>query len=306
MNDAPDLDGDVLKDVSRSFYLSLRILPAPMRRPAGIAYLLARASDTIADSAIIPAEERMAFLDLHTCQIGGIAEATPWPQRLIDGTPDPKEKRLLENHVRILGTLRGIDSVSLSLIREVLSIIIGGQRLDLERFGNASSQNIIALPDEAALDDYTWRVAGCVGEFWTKLGFATLGDAFSEADRDRLLRLAAGYGSGLQLVNILRDLPADLRAGRCYLPVANPRDEPELMAAFHGWREIALQRIGLGLEYSNALRSKRLRIASSLPASIGRETLVLLGNASFYDLGKGIRIPRRRVYSLLLSAFLRG
>jgi farnesyl-diphosphate farnesyltransferase len=302
MNDGRELGRDVLKGVSRSFYLSLRFLPAPMRQPAGIAYLLARASDTIADSATIPAVERMAFLDHHARQVEGLAEAAPWPQRLIDGTPDPKEKRLLENHLRILEAMREIDPGSLTLIREVLATIIGGQKLDLERFGNATSQHIIALPDDAALDDYTWRVAGCVGEFWTKLGFETLGDQFSRAPREEMLKLASEYGRGLQLVNILRDLPEDLHAGRCYLPC----NESDLMPAFSKWRKIAVHRVGRGLEYSKALRSKRLRIASSLPALIGRETLVLLENASLRDLEKGIRIPRSRVYSLLLGAFLRG
>ncbi len=306
MNDGRELEGDVLKGVSRSFYLSLRLLPAPMRRPAGLAYLLARASDTIADSATIPAAECMAFLDLHARQIAGLAEASPWPQNLIDGTPDPKEKLLLENHTRILEALRGIDPASLALIREVLDTIIGGQKLDLERFGNASSQHIIALPDDSALDDYTWRVAGCVGEFWTKLGFATLGDHFSKAPQEEMIKLGTEYGRGLQLVNILRDLPADLRNGRCYLPVNDPGDEARLMTVFSEWRHIAAHRIGSGLEYSKALRSKRLRVASSLPALIGLETLAILRNASFRDLEIGIRIPRSRVYSLLLGALLRG
>lgn len=305
MNEARELGRGVLKGVSRSFYLSLRLLPAPMRTPAGIAYLLARASDTIADSATIPAAERMAFLDLHARQVAGLAEAAPWPQRLIAATPDPKEKCLLENHTHILSALRGMDVVPVALIREVLTIIIGGQKLDLERFGNATPENIIALPDDAALDDYTWRVAGCVGEFWTKLGFATLGEGFSKAPPEETLKLAVEYGCGLQLVNILRDLPEDLRAGRCYLPIADPRDESKLMAAFSAWRDIAAHRVGSGLEYSKALRSQRLRIASSLPALIGRETLALLENASFHDLENRIRIPRKRVYRLLLGALLR-
>ena len=306
MSEARELEGDVLKGVSRSFYLSLRFLPAPMRRPAGIAYLLARASDTIADSATLPAAERMACLDLHARQCAGLAEAAPWPQQLIHGTPDPKEKRLLENHVRILAALRGIEPTSLDLIREVLAIIIGGQKLDLKRFGNASSQNIITLPDDASLDDYTWRVAGCVGEFWTKLGFATLGDGFSKEPLEELLKPAAEYGCGLQLVNILRDLPADLRAGRCYLPVADPHDETKLMTVFSTWRETAVRRIVTGIPYSKALRSKRLRVASSLPAFIGLDTLAMLENATFSDLEKGVRIPRKRVYSLLIRAFVRG
>lgn len=306
MNDGRELRREVLKGVSRSFYLSLRLLPAPMRKPAGIAYLLARASDTIADSATIPAKERMAYLDLHASQVAGHSEAVSWPRSLIEGTPDPKEKRLLENHLSILESLREINPVSLTLIREVLETIISGQKLDLERFGNASSQNIIALPDEAALNDYTWRVAGCVGEFWTKLGFATLGDDFSRSSPQELLMLANEYGRGLQLVNILRDLPADLRSGRCYLPVENPSDEAGLMAVFSEWREIATRRVTYGLEYSKTLRSKRLRIASSLPALIGLETLELLQKASFSDLDHGIRIPRKRVYSLLLGALLEG
>lgn len=306
MNDMRELEGDVLRGVSRSFYLSLRFLPAPMRNPAGIAYLLARASDTIADSSTISAEERMDFLHLHKLQVAGHAESAPWPQNLIDGTPDAKEKRLLKNHVPILEALRGIDPDSLALIREVLATIIGGQKLDLERFGNASPQNIVTLADDAALEDYTWRVAGCVGEFWTKLGFATLGDQFSKAPPDEMLGLATEYGCGLQLVNILRDLPADLRAGRCYLPVADPCNEAKLMAAFSTWREIAVRRLGSGMQYSKALRSKRLRIASSLPALIGRETLALLENATFRDLENRIRIPRNRVYSLLIGAFFRG
>jgi farnesyl-diphosphate farnesyltransferase len=78
------------------------------------------------------------------------------------------------------------------------------------------------------------------------------------------------------------------------------------MAAFSVWGEKAMHRIDSGLEYSKLLRSKRLRVASSLPALIGLETLGLLQNASFRDLESGIRIPRKRVYSLLLGALLRG
>ena len=40
---------DVLKGVSRSFYLTIRVLPKALREPVGLAYLLARAGDTIAD-----------------------------------------------------------------------------------------------------------------------------------------------------------------------------------------------------------------------------------------------------------------
>jgi len=305
MNDGRELERDVLKGVSRSFYLSLRFLPGPMRRPASIAYLLAPTSDTIADSAAIPAAERIAFLDDFALQVAGLSDAAPWPARLIEGTPDARERRLLECHVQSMAALLTLDAEAISLIRDVVVIIIGGQKLDLERFGDPAPGGIPALPDSAALDDYAWRVAGCVGEFWTKLGFATLREGFSKAPESEMLALGTEYGSGLQLVNILRDLPADLRAGRCYLPVTDPTDETRLLTEFSKWREIALERVGRGIDYSRLLSSKRLRVASALPAMIGLETLGLLENVNLRDLAQGIRIPRKRVYSLILAAFLR-
>ena len=57
------LSTTVLKEVSRSFYLSLRQLPEGMRDAAGIGYLLARASDTIADTSAIAVADRIRALD---------------------------------------------------------------------------------------------------------------------------------------------------------------------------------------------------------------------------------------------------
>jgi sugar-specific transcriptional regulator TrmB len=39
---------------------------------------------------------------------------------------------------------------------------------------------------------------------------------------------------------------------------------------------------------------------------IGSETLAMLKNATLRDLEKRIRIPRKRVYAILLGALLRG
>lgn len=298
-----ELERNVLKGVSRSFYLSLRLLPAPMRRPAGIAYLLARTSDTIADSATIPAAERMALLDGFSLQVSGAGETLPFPAALLGATPDPREKLLLECHGEILAALKGLGSETVPLIQEVLGIIISGQKLDLERFGDPGE--LTALSTAGELDDYTWRVAGCVGAFWTKLGFGTLGRKFSECDPVELLADGIEYGKGLQLVNVLRDLPKDLREGRCYLPVADPTDRTQLMEAFSKWRETAVGKMDSGLRYAAALRSKRLRMASALPAMLGRETLQLLDGAGFADLEGGIKVPRHRVYSLILDAFLK-
>src|SRR4029453_269706 len=98
-------------------------------------------------------------------------------------------------------------------IRKVIDINTSGQELDLKRFAGATANQIKALQSDEELDDYTYRVAGCVGEFWTEMCRA---HSFPECPLDErvLLRNAVRFGKGLQLVNILRDFPSDLRQGR--------------------------------------------------------------------------------------------
>src|SRR6187431_2802735 len=53
----------LLREVSRSFYLTLRVLPRPVRAQIGLAYLLARTTDTIADTDVIPVAGRLRALE---------------------------------------------------------------------------------------------------------------------------------------------------------------------------------------------------------------------------------------------------
>src|SRR5882672_4967475 len=52
----------ILKNVSRSFYLSLRVLPSSVRKQVSLAYLFCRAADTIADTPIFPRSQRLQIL----------------------------------------------------------------------------------------------------------------------------------------------------------------------------------------------------------------------------------------------------
>src|SRR5438445_2157129 len=67
----PNLRGSILASVSRSFYLSIRLLPKKLRDPVSLGYLLARASDTIADTAEVPVELRTEKLRLLARAIQG-------------------------------------------------------------------------------------------------------------------------------------------------------------------------------------------------------------------------------------------
>jgi len=89
MQSSSDLLETILKRVSRSFFLSLKILPKSLRHPIGLAYLFARAADTIADTALISQAKRLAYLELFRSgfregspsQIHTVKEALTGPQK---------------------------------------------------------------------------------------------------------------------------------------------------------------------------------------------------------------------------------
>jgi len=298
-----DLAKDVLKGVSRSFYLTLRLLPGPMRHGASLGYLLARTSDTIADTTAVPVADRIALLDAYGAVVAGKGAVPAWPRTLL-AAAEPKEVVLLERSAEVLAALDETAEGEKTLIREVLEIIISGQRLDLERFSTATPAEPVSLPDDIAVEDYAWRVAGCVGAFWTKLGFLTLGERYSSAPVAELLEKGIAYGKGLQLVNILRDLPRDLAAGRCYLPVDEPWDRKTLLECHARWVEKARAWVEEGRRYAETLPIRRLRAATVLPALLAEETLAKLQGAKWADLERKVKVPRKRVYELLWKAFL--
>src|SRR5215831_7469488 len=65
----------LLKATSRSFYLTLRVLPGAIRPQIGLAYLLARTTDTIADTEILPVAQRLDALQKLRERIFGQSSA---------------------------------------------------------------------------------------------------------------------------------------------------------------------------------------------------------------------------------------
>jgi len=314
-----ELLSQLLKEVSRSFYLTLRVLPGAIRPQIGLAYLLARTTDTIADTDLVPLEQRLQALQALRERILGLGTAPLELGVLAGQQASPAERVLLESCEASLALLRTLSPADQQLVQAVLQIITSGQEMDLRRFAGACAARIVALPTDAELDDYTYRVAGCVGEFWTKLCRAHL---FPDDPLDDTALLANGvrFGKGLQLVNILRDLPRDLRQGRCYLPaerlgaaglqpedLLEPANEPRLRPVYGLYLDRAEGHLLAAGAYTNALprRSVRVRLACAWPILIGRETLNLLRVGNVLDPRQRIKVSRQHVRRLQLrSVFL--
>ena len=302
----------ILRSVSRSFYLSIRFLPQQLREPIALAYLLARTADTVADTTRIPGTVRMEALKMLSDGIQGKAS----PEAVINHVAsfvslqeNAAERTLMDSLPDCLKWLEQTGGADRDDIRAVLEKITHGQMLDLHRFDNPAQ--VRALQTAADLEEYTYLVAGCVGEFWTRLCFRHLRD-FTSLIPDEMLTLGRLYGMGLQLINVLRDAGTDLQAGRCYFP------EDELPAVglspaqilsqsdrfqqiYQRWMEKAQNSLECGMQYSRAIRNRRVRAATVLPALIGARTLALLHKAGASALHHTIKVPRREVRGMILS-----
>ncbi len=293
----------ILKSVSRSFYLTIRFLPRPLREPISLAYLLARATDTIADTAEIPAATRLTTLQLLARVLAGEEDFAAVAEPLRDFAAHQRnasERRLIENLPRCVHQLAKMKPADRADIREVLATIVRGQELDVQRFGDTIA--VVSPRTAGDLDEYTYLVAGCVGEFWTKLGFRHL-DPFASRLPNEMAALGIEYGKGLQLINVLRDSGADRRAGRSYLPAE------ELAAApgpevFSRWLAKAEKQIGAGITYCSALTNWRMRFATALPALIGARTIALLRESGNESRLQKIKVAREEVRRILAAGLL--
>ena len=309
---AGHLEKMILRSVSRSFYLSIRFLPAQLRQPIALAYLLARATDTIADTTGISRLVRIETLKMLSNGIQGTASRDVVVDLIASFIPlqvNKNEQRLLESLPDCLDWLDQIEHADRNDIRIVLEKITRGQMLDLQRFDDP--QEIRALSTTADLDEYTYLVAGCVGEFWTGLCFRHVRQ-FSIRSEDQMLALGQRYGMGLQLINVLRDAGSDLRAGRCYFPEhelsaarltpSQILSEPErFQPIYRTWLEKAKAGLQSGVEYSRAIENRRVRTATVLPALIGARTLTLLNAVGPIALRRMVKVPRREVRAIILS-----
>ena len=309
---------DLLRATSRSFYLTLRVLPAAVRPQIGLAYLLARTTDTIADTEILPVEQRLDALQKLRERILGRNSAPLNFSGVAAEQGLAAEKLLLEKVEASLAALKDFSAADQKLIRDVLTTITSGQELDLRRFASATKEKIIALETAAELDDYTYRVAGCVGEFWTKTCRAHL---FPNARLDEKQFIADGirFGKGLQLVNILRDLPADLKNGRCYLPtqrleeakllpetILSPANAQKFLPLYRDYLDKAEAHLTAGWRYTNTLPfgQFRVRLGCAWPILLGAKTIEKLRVADAAELQQRVKVSRGEVYGILLRSLV--
>src|SRR5438094_289885 len=125
----------LLRSVSRTFYLSVRILPRSLREIMGVAYLLARASDTIADCENAAVAVRLRRLtDFGTMiQVSSNSVAVGNIQRDIQPKSEG-EQTLIAGLPEVLERFHAFKPWEWKETQELLANIIRGQSNDLRTF----------------------------------------------------------------------------------------------------------------------------------------------------------------------------
>jgi farnesyl-diphosphate farnesyltransferase len=299
----------ILPGVSRTFALTIPQLPGDLRVAVANAYLLCRIADTIEDDPeLTPAtKDRYHRALLDALSSGRDAErfASSLALRLSPATL-PAERELVAGSHRVIRMTHRLAPRHRAAIRECLEVMSTGMG-QYER--HRSTDGLGDLPD---LERYCYFVAGVVGEMLTEL-FCDYSPEIA-LERRRLMAVAAQFGQGLQMTNILKDVWEDLERGTCWLPrdvfasagfdLARLGDAPPDAAFAAGMRQlvaVAHRSLREALRYTLSIPRHEVGIRRFLAWSIGLAVLTLqnIDHNPRFTRGEEVKVPRRAVAGLI-------
>jgi farnesyl-diphosphate farnesyltransferase len=316
---------DFLKRVSRLFYTTLVVVPADVRDQVSLAYLFARAADTIADTEVLDRSRRLDYLGQLKAQFVG--DQLSWAQireiqRAVGSAQhDSAERQLLERLEECFMVFQDFSPDDRCRVQRLMTTLVQGMEMDLTVFPGSSAADVAALKTYEDLDRYIYYVAGCVGEFWTDLMF-TYRRGLRSWNVMTMAEVAVRFGKGLQLTNVVKDIAHDLQRGRCYIPesmladeglrakdLLDPRNLPRFRPVLSRLIRMTVDHLDQGWLYTMAIPryETRLRLSCMWPILSAGETLKLVRwSPDVLDPSVKIKISRARVYGMMAVTILTG
>jgi farnesyl-diphosphate farnesyltransferase len=301
------------------------VLPSDVRDQVGLSYLFARAVDTIADTDLIDRSQRLLYLKQFRHQFA--ADAIHWEEvrsiqtALLPHQTQSSERILLTRLEDCFLLYQECTAEDRELIRHLMATLPNGMEMDLMKFPGDSAATLTAFQTMDEMGQYIYYVAGCVGEFWTQMMCAHK-PSLSHWNVAYMSAIGIRFGKGLQLTNILKDLPRDLRRGRCYVPIAllkeSGLDPADLLKKENVTRyrpalskllKIAVEHLDQGWAYTMSIPrwETRLRLSCMWPILLAGETLKRVAlSPDVLDPTVNIKVPRSRVYQVMALTSLTG
>ncbi len=203
----------ILPGVSRTFALTIPVLPERLAVVMTNAYLLCRLADTIEDDVGLDSEQKSQFHARFVAVVKGehgaeqfAADLSP----LLSSRSLAAERDLVANTPAVIRVTQGFSSAERAALTRCVTIMCKGMP-EFQR-----NKSLAGLRDLDELSEYCYYVAGVVGEMCTELFCLHCPELAPR--REAMLRLAMSFGQGLQMTNILKDVWDDRQANACWLP----------------------------------------------------------------------------------------
>lgn len=201
--DADEFCREILPAVSRTFSLSIRVLPGELGHAVRDAYLLCRIADTVEDEPRIPAEEKAALFDALGACFRGAADVRAFASLAADLTGDPAHVRLVRNADLVFESYRALPEPT----RDAVSRWVGEMIRGMRKFALAYPGGV-RIQSLEEYREYCYYVAGTVGYLVTDL-WRQHAPSIGEREYQALRQRCRAFGEALQTVNILKDVARD-------------------------------------------------------------------------------------------------
>jgi phytoene/squalene synthetase len=201
-----------LQGVSRTYAILVPMLPPPLADAVGLAYLVMRIVDTVEDDPQLTADERRRYFAVLAAALGGDAAAAQTLAQPLGDNDD--ERALMVDAPEVLARVRALPMEQRTALADCARAMMVGVQTLMARSA-ARGVPYPAVCDVTELREYCYYVAGVVGEMLCALMAGYLRQPGLLERRAEAVEL----GTGLQLVNILKDARDDAEHGRRYLPI---------------------------------------------------------------------------------------
>jgi farnesyl-diphosphate farnesyltransferase len=273
----------ILGSVSRTFALTIPLLPSQIQKVVGNTYLLCRIVDTIEDAADLSPDRKQLLSQLFLDAVLEKSSVDSFVTPCLEALKNYRNQDEIDLIIHTPTVLRILHTCSIhdqAAVSRCVSIMSDG----MSYFHKKQTQ--AGLKDLQEFEKYCYVVAGVVGELLTTI-FSNHSPQFARSIQGHE-DLAIAFGQALQMTNILKDSPEDRERGVSWKP-ANV-SQTELLS-------IAYQKLEKSLRYILLVPKQEIGIRQFcfLAFGLAAMTLSKIANQKQFTYKDKLKLSRHTV-----------
>jgi len=306
---------EILPAVSRTFSISIRLLPGELGAAIRCAYLICRIADTIEDERSLSAESKASLFDALAACFDDDARAGELVVSASRLTGNAADWRLVENAPFVFVAYRALPEVTRAHVRRWTGEMIAGMRKFVLAYPHG-----VRIQSLEEYREYCYYVAGTVGYLVTDL-WHEHSPSIGKRRYAMLRERCQGFAEALQTVNILKDVARDAeQENSIYIPeqllqahggahatILSPERAHATRAALSTLIQLAWRDLEQAKAYVLAIprRAVAIRLSCALPLLFAYATLRDLTRLVEHPVRDGVvKISRAEVKSLTVLSVI--